>query len=71
MFYDEFPKAGVSPDSGEVELSFGTFKAPEIISGRDYYGFWTFNNQRRGTTPTRVSTKVRLYGAEGEYARED
>ena len=63
--YNDCETSGVAAEVGEVELSFGTFKAPEIVAGRDYYGFWTFNNQRRDTTPT----DVRLYGAEGEYAR--
>ena len=47
------------------ELSFGTYKAPQIEAGRDYYGFWTFKNQRgAGST-----TKVKLYGQEGKYGR--
>ena len=63
MFYDDCPTAGVSPDPGVVELSFGTFKAPLIEPGRDYYGSWRFQHQR-GTGST---TTVKLYGQEGEY----
>ena len=62
-FYDDCPTAGVSPNPGVVELSFGTFKAPLIEPGRDYYGYWRFDNQR-GTGST---TSVELYGQEGEY----
>ena len=61
--YDDCPTAGVSPDPGVVELSFGTFKAPLIEPGRDYYGSWRFQHQR-GTGST---TTVKLYGQEGEY----
>lgn len=61
--YDDCPTAGVSPDPGVVELSFGTFKAPLIEPGRDYYGSWRFQHQRGdGST-----TSVRLDGQEGEF----
>ncbi len=63
--YDDCPTAGLKADDNIVELSFGTFKAPLIEAGRDYYGYWSFNNHRGGAT----STEVRLYGAEGEYKR--
>ena len=47
------------------ELSFGTYKAPLIERGREYYGFWIFKTQRgAGST-----TKVKLYGQEGKYGR--
>ena len=65
--YDDCATAGVgtNQEPGIVELSFGTFKAPLIERGRDYYGFWKFFNQR-GSGST---TKVKLYGQEGRYGR--
>ena len=65
--YDDCPTAGVGTDQEPdiVELSFGTFKAPKIERGREYYGFWIFYNQRgMGST-----TEVGLYGQEGKYTR--
>lgn len=66
--YDDYPSAGAASSSSSreddlIELSFGTFKAPLIERGRDYYGFWMFNNQRgAGST-----TSVKLYGQEGRF----
>ena len=65
--YDDCETSGVDAQDNLVELSFGTFKAPLIEAGRDYYGSCRFYNQRGGTT----STSVRVYGAEGEYKRGD
>ena len=61
--YDDCPTAGVLEVGSSVELSFGTFKAPLIGAGRDYYGFWLFKNQRG----TGSSTTVKLYGQEGKF----
>ena len=61
--YDDCETAGVTPDEGLVELGFGTYKAPLIQAGRDYYGSWTFRNQHG----TGSSTQVRLEAAEGHY----
>ncbi|MYA62646.1 MAG: DUF4394 domain-containing protein [Dehalococcoidia bacterium] len=68
--YNDCPTAGVRPlkdisGTDTVELSFGTFKAPQIERGQDYYGFWIFKNQR-GSGST---TEVRLYGQEGRPGR--
>ena len=61
--YDDCPTAGILAKGEFVELSFGTYKAPLIEAGRDYYGFWIFKRQRgRGST-----TAVNLYGQEGKY----
>ena len=48
----------------KVVLSFGTFKAPDIVAGREYYGYWIFHHQKG----ERALTEVALYGQEGEYA---
>ena len=61
--YDDCPTAGILADRDVVELSFGTFKAPDIVVGRVYYGSWIFKNQRRAGS----NTSVNLYGQEGEY----
>lgn len=61
--YDDCETAGVLAKGDSVELSFGTYKAPLIEAGREYYGFWIFRNQR-GTGST---TAVNLYGQEGKY----
>ena len=64
--YDDCHTAGVAEDDPDKAiLSFGTYKAPLIVPGRDYYGYWSFKNMRGGMTPTSVS----LYGQEGEYRR--
>ena len=67
MGYDDCATAaeGTYREQETVELSFGTFKAPHIESGRDYYGFWIFKNQR-GSGST---TDVKLYGQEGKPGR--
>ena len=61
--YDDCPTAGVWDSGDSVELSFGTFKAPLIKAGRDYYGFWIFKNQRGAGS----STDVKLHGQEGRF----
>ena len=62
----DFGSTGVAEDDPDKAiLSFGTYKAPLIVPGRDYYGYWSFKNLRGGMTPTSVS----LYGQEGEYRR--
>ena len=64
--YDDCHTAGVAEDDpNKAILSFGTYKAPDIVPGRDYYGYWSFKNLRGGMTRTSVS----LYGQEGEYRR--
>ena len=65
--YDDCPTAGVLAEDDLVELSFGTFKAPLIEAGRDYYGFWIFKSQLGGYS----TTDVKLYGQEGKYDRGD
>ncbi len=63
--YDDCNTAGVNSAEVFIQLSFGTYKAPDIESGLDYYGFWRFKNQRR----TGSTTGVKLYGQEGMYGR--
>ena len=63
--YDDCTTAGVLQKGDFVELSFGTYKAPLVEAGREYYGFWIFKSQR-GTGST---TEVKLYGQEGKYGR--
>ena len=65
--YDDCTTAGIASlyrdIPGFVELSFGTFKAPLIERGREYYGFWILKGLRgAGST-----TSVKLYGQEGKF----
>ena len=62
-FYNDCPTAGVGEVNGKIILSFGEKKAPSIVAGRVYYGYWLFRNQRGSGSTTRV----RLLGQEGEY----
>ena len=61
--YNDCETGGIMPEPDVVELGFGTYKAPLIHPGHDYYGFWTFRNQRGAGSTTTVG----LYSQEGEY----
>ncbi len=64
-WYNDCPTAGVSEHgSDEIIISFGTFKAPDIESGKVYYGSWSFLGKDNSTSE---SANIRLIGQEGHY----
>ena len=68
--YDDCHTAGLFETRGKIVLSLGTYKANLIEAGRDYYGYWSFNNQRGAVSTTEVKTKVNLYGQEGRFGED-
>ena len=64
--YDDCHTAGLFETRGKIVLSMGTYKANLIEAGRDYYGYWSFNNQRGADS----TTEVNLYGQEGRFGED-
>ena len=65
-FYNDCHTAGVGEVDDKVILAFGSYKANSIEPGRDYYGYWSFNNQ----IGTGSVTDVNLYGQEGRFGED-
>ena len=62
--YNDCRTAGLlEPDGSKIIISFGTYRAPAIQSGKIYYGSWNFLN----VFATSRTGKARLLGQEGRY----
>ena len=67
--YDDCVTAGTGDRGGNVTLSFGSYQAHAIESGRRYYGQWTFKHLSSSYFPTfrPQQTSIRLLGQEGAF----
>ena len=65
--YDDCPTSGFSDPAGKRIVSFGTYKAPAIESGKVYYGSWMLSSLQTFRVTGVQTTTVELHGQEGAF----